>query len=142
MNVGKLAIAAALTVAALSGCTSGSGSSDAGSLPPTPTSVVASASSPTEPPATPAGQCTVEDLAGEFIDVVNARDTAAVARFAPGATVDTVDFLIGGGPYDNLSCTEFNGAQVCRVSNQAADFEFGVDTASGTVVDLVYVGGA
>lgn len=84
----------------------------------------------------------VVEFAEAFIAKVNERDAAAVATLAPDATLDTRDFMIGGGPYESVSCSEFDGRTQCLVSNDAAAFEFHPDVNAGQIVGLTYVGGA
>lgn len=85
---------------------------------------------------------TVIEIARLFQDAVNSRDVAAVTDFAPTASEFILDFLIGGGPYDNVDCYRNNGKDECRVINGIADFTFVVDVESGLVTEVTYVGGA
>lgn len=83
----------------------------------------------------------VDDVAERFRQTVNGRDVGSVSKFAPTASADTLDFLIGGGPYQKVDCYVFEGKDECRVVNGIADFAFAVDASSGSVSEVTYVGG-
>ena len=119
----------------LSGCAS----SDPGGVPISATTTLVTTPPTTEPPRSTG---TVEQVAERFRGVVNSRDAAAVAEFAPAASVDVREFLIGGGPYEMVDCYVFEGRDECRVVNGIADFVFTVDVAGGLVTSIAYVGGA
>ncbi len=83
----------------------------------------------------------VADIAEQFRQAVNARGDERVAELAPTTSEGTLEFLIGGGPYEKVDCYTFNGNDECRVVNGIADFTFTVDAASATVTEITYVGG-
>ena len=89
----------------------------------------------------PAEVASVADIADRFRQAVNARDAEPVAEFAPTATAATLEFLIGGGPYEKVDCYIFDGKDECRVVNGTADFTFGVDVSMTSVTEITYVGG-
>lgn len=95
----------------------------------------------TEAAAPQPGPATVADLAALFRDAVNSRDAAAVVALAPDTNETIADFLIGGGPYESVSCEKFAGQDACRMVNGIADFSFVVDVTSGLVSEVTYVGG-
>ena len=78
----------------------------------------------------------------DFQTAVNSRDTSAVAEMTSTTSQATLDFLIGGGPYETLDCYQFEGSDECRmVSNGIADFTFVVDVESAQITEVTYVGG-
>ena len=82
------------------------------------------------------------DIARDFQTAVNSRDTSAVAVMTSTTSQATLDFLIGGGPYETLDCYQFEGSDECRmVSNGIADFTFVVDVESAQITEVTYVGG-
>lgn len=96
-------------------------------------------------PATPEPARTaprVMEIAQQFQEAVNSRDAMAVAAFAPTATDGTREFLIGGGPYESLTCVTVDGRDECHMVHGVADFIFVVDVGSGIVTEVTYVGGA
>ena len=110
----------------------------------TTTTVAAPVDSGSEQATTtsPAGEGeSVGDIAERFRQAVNARDAGSVSGFAPTASADTLEFLIGGGPYEKVNCYVFDGNDECRVVNGIADFTFVVDASSGSISAVTYVGG-
>jgi hypothetical protein len=83
----------------------------------------------------------VAGIAERFRQAVNGGDIGSVSEFAPTASADLLEFLIGGGPYDTVECYVFDGKDECRVVNGIADFTFAVDTSSDCVSEVTYVGG-
>lgn len=82
------------------------------------------------------------DIARGFQTAVNSGDTAEVAELTSTTPVATLDFLIGGGPYETLDCYQFEGSDECRlVSDGIADFTFVVDVESVQIDEITYVGG-
>ena len=138
-----VAAVAALVVIAAVFLISGDESSDASTDLAT-TTLAASSDSGGEPVTTtlpPDEAASVVAVAEQFRLAVNGRNVESVAEFAPTASADTLEFLIGGGPYEKVDCYVFDGKDECRVVNGIADFMFVVDAGLASVTDVTYGGG-
>lgn len=80
-------------------------------------------------------------IAERLRTAVNNRDAESVAEMAPNTPADTLDFFIGGGPFESVECYVFEGKDECHLVNGIADFVFNVDMGSGLVTEITYVGG-
>ena len=84
----------------------------------------------------------VVEIAKLFQDAINTKDVTAVAALAPTTPEATLEFLIGGGPYETVDCYKYDGHDECHVVNGIADFVFVVDVESRLITEVTYVGGA
>ena len=140
-----VAIAAVVALVVIAGIflIAGDDSSDASTDLATTTVTVSSDSGGEQVTTTspPDEGASVADLAERFRQAVNARDVEPVGEFAPTASAETLEFLIGGGPYENVDCYVRDGKDECRVANGIVDFTFVVDANTAFVTEIMYVGG-
>ena len=134
-RLSSLLLVAVIAFAACSGTGSGQGSETT----TTPEPPAAETTTTTAPGAS--SPLSAAELGERFRQALNSGDVAAVSALAPTIASETLQDVMGVGPYETVDCLVLEGRDVCSISHDGTPYDFVLDLSAGLVTEIFYTGG-